>query len=265
MVRKYKKALRKAKRKLRKKAIRNYTQLVIFPQNKKTLPDRLHVTLYSSLRFMSATGVGTAGAAATFNVNGMYLTNPWVSSGFGTTFIDYTAAVGGAGGGFGGTLVTGNTATAPGFFAQLMDLYSFYFTKKSSITVNVDVDSVNDEGDIAIRPLSNLQGNTTVFDNMQESRYAKRRRIDYYTNGQKYSNNLSNSIKTSTVLGYNIGDDKMTLEGGFVGNLATGPASPWNWQVMYQSRFNRATAGRLGFNVVVKYDVVLFQPQPYNT
>lgn len=259
------KVRRKKVHRKKKRIAKNHTSIIVFPKGQRTLPDRLHVTLFTSLYFTSAAAVGTAGSPATFNVNGMYLTNPWISSGLGPTFIPYTAAVGGAGGGFAGTLITGNTATAPGFFAKLMELYRFYFTKKSRITVKVDVDNSADEGTICIRPGNNVDLNTTVFDNAAESRYSKTMKIGSNTTGMRGANQISNSIKTSTILGYPISDDILTLEAGFIGTLGAGPANPWSWQIMYQNTFSRATGSPMSFEVKVSYDVIFIQPQPYNT
>lgn len=254
----------------KKAANRNYTVVKIFPSMRRTMPDRLHVTLYSDFAFNSTAGVGTngvptPGSMAYFNVNGMSLANPYAASGSGPTFQPYATAVGSQGFGALAAPLPGQTATAPAFFTTLMGIYHFYYVKASGITVECDLDNVNDEGTIAIRPLNNSTANTTLMDNLCESRFVKTCKVGHYSTGNKGANKVSNYISTATVLGYPIGDDKMTLEGGFVGTLSNGPSSPWIWQIGYQNTLARVTSAQMFIRIRVRYETILFQPDQHKS
>lgn len=249
----------------RKVNTRKITKISIFPiGDQRTIPDRLSVVLNCQFVFTSPIAVGTGGNMAYYNISGNWLIDPFVTGSGLASFNSYSAAIGGAGGGFNGTLNPGYVSTADPLFynAFVPNMYTKYYVKSSSIEVNATISNSLDEGDIVILPVPFNQTQTTVFSNASTSRYAKIAQIGGNAFGiNQTSNTCKNYMSTATLKGIKASDDLMVLQEDLVGDSTTNPPSCWQWQVGYQRRLGgSSTTGQLTFRTKMKYFVTFFQP-----
>lgn len=255
-------------RKFIKKRTKNVTIQKLFPvAGQRTIPDQLKVVLYARFAFTSPVAVGTGGNMASFNISGNWLNEPFAATS-GVTFIPYSAAIGGAGGGFAGTVNAGYSATADPLFANsfIPNMYTQYYVRGTQIKVNATVSNLLDEGDIAVAPVPFGQINTTVMSNLATSRFAKSAEIGGSSFGvNRMSNSVSNYISTKVLNGHAVGDNYVTLDDGVVGGYSAGaisnPSEPWMWQIGYQRRLGGgSTTGQVTMLVQLKYYVTFLNP-----
>lgn len=267
---KYKKSPRRRgyrKRKFKRSSFRNKIITLKLPFNgHKIIPDEIWLMMPVVTEFHSVGAYGTGGAMAYFNVCGNDILYPFQNPAVGPTFVQYTAAVGGAGGSFAGvpnSAYPAVSAAYPNYYQSLMALYQNWIVSSSSIRVQVILGAVSDEADLIICPVSDSNDNAAYA--LQEARYSKTCQIAYYQGGLKKENTLSSKMSTRLMYGTKVSFETLKTDITNAGALAAHPqAYRWNWQVGLANKFGNAAAGSTSIKVTVWYKVNLFNPKKIN-